>query len=110
MIKLNAPLENMKERKRNRMSTFIEYIYIYIKNDYILCVYLEPSHCVKQCNVNSGELLKRKEEEKYRHGFPSGRFQEPSQFVGYIAVFAPPLLIQFNFVLFHNGSKMRLDH
>jgi len=37
-----------------------EYMYIDIFS------YLEPSHCVEQRNVNSRELLKRKEQEEYR--------------------------------------------
>jgi len=61
MIKLNISLKNIKERnqkKRNQMFIFIGYI----KDHYILFDYLEPSHCVKQRNVNARELLKCKKE------------------------------------------------
>lgn len=60
---------------------------------YMFFNYLKPSHCVEQRDVNSGELLKREEQEEYRHGFPSGWFKKSSPFTGRAAVFAPPLLV-----------------
>lgn len=80
------------------------YIKIYFFN------YLKPSHCVEQRDVNSGELLKREEQEEYRHGFPSGRFKKSPPFIGRGAVFAPPLLVQLNLVLLHNIDKLCLGH
>lgn len=55
-------------------------------------------------------MLERKQKEKYRHRFPPGRLQEALQLVEHAAVLAAPLLAQFNFVLLHNGGKLRLGH
>lgn len=72
--------------------------------------YLEPGDRVEQRYIDPGKLLERKQEEQYRHGFPSGRLKEAAQLVGHVAVLAAPLLAQFNFVLLHDGGEVRLDH
>jgi len=54
--------------------------------------------------------LKGEEQEEYRHRFPPGRLQEAPQLVGCAAMFASPLLAQFNFVLLHDRGKLRLGY
>lgn len=93
----------MKEQDKNLLHTYFYNILRYI-------LYLKPSHCVEQRDVNSGELLKREKQEEYRHGFPSGRFKKSPPLIGRAAVFAPPLLVQFNLILLHNIDKLRLGH